>query len=140
MNAANNPGATGSNNLSLPPVKPTPSTEGSPSNKEEAATPTQQTPAPVAPTAPTASGGTPQIQQAQLSASPSQGAQQTATDSGIPAIADDTDLIEKEWVEKAKQLVDKTKNDPYVQNKEMSKFKATYIKKRYNKDIKLNKD
>lgn len=54
-----------------------------------------------------------------------------------PAIADDNDLIEKEWVVKAKQIVAATKDDPYRQNIEMSKFKADYIKKRYNKDIKV---
>jgi len=61
-------------------------------------------------------------------------------ESGAPMIADDADLIEKAWVEKAKKLVEQTKNDPYTQNKEINKFKADYIKKRYNKDIQLNKD
>jgi hypothetical protein len=55
-----------------------------------------------------------------------------------PTVADDNDLIEKEWVEKAKQIVATTKDDPYIQNKEMSRFKADYLKKRYNKDIKLD--
>lgn len=52
-----------------------------------------------------------------------------------PMIADDIDLIEKEWVEKAKEIVEKTKDNPYLQNKAMSEFKADYIKKRYNKDL-----
>lgn len=55
----------------------------------------------------------------------------------VPQLADDSDLIEKEWVVKAKQIVAATKEDPYVQNKELSKFKADYLKKRYNKDIKV---
>jgi len=55
-------------------------------------------------------------------------------------IADDTDLIEKEWVNKAKAIVERTKNDPHTQNKEMTKIKADYLKKRYNKDIKLPED
>lgn len=50
--------------------------------------------------------------------------------------AQDTDLIEKEWVQKAKEIVAKTHGDPYTQNKEINKMKADYIKKRYNKDIK----
>ena len=54
-----------------------------------------------------------------------------------PQVAGDVDLIEKEWVEKAKHIVDQTKADPHVQNKEMNKVKADYLKKRYNKDIKL---
>lgn len=53
-------------------------------------------------------------------------------------IADETDLIEKEWVDKAKAIVAHTQNDPHLQNKEMSKVKAQYLKKRYNKDLKLS--
>ena len=55
-----------------------------------------------------------------------------------PVIADDVDLIEKEWVLRAKDIVDKTRHDPYEQNKEINKFKAEYIKKRYNKDLRLS--
>ena len=55
-----------------------------------------------------------------------------------PQIADDSDLIEKEWVDKAKHIVEHTKHDPYRQNKEMTNMKADYLKKRYNKDIKLS--
>ncbi len=60
-----------------------------------------------------------------------------STTTSVPAIADDNDLIEKEWVAKAKQIVNKTKNDPHLQNIEMNQYKATYIKKRFNKDVKL---
>jgi hypothetical protein len=52
-------------------------------------------------------------------------------------IADDADLIEKEWVSKAKAIVEQTKHDPYQQNQAMTKVKAEYLKKRYNKDLKL---
>jgi len=55
-----------------------------------------------------------------------------------PATADDSDLIEKEWVERAKAIVEGTRNDPYLQNKELNNFKADYMKKRYNKDIKVD--
>lgn len=58
----------------------------------------------------------------------------------LPQIADDVDLIEKEWVIKAKHIVAQTAHDPYLQNKEMSKVKADYLKKRYNKDLKLSED
>lgn len=51
--------------------------------------------------------------------------------------AEDDDLIEKAWVQKAKDIVEKTKHDPYNQNKEINKVKASYIKKRYNMDIKM---
>jgi hypothetical protein len=51
-----------------------------------------------------------------------------------PQIADDVDLIEKEWVEKAKQIVNQTKEDPNLQSTEIDKFKTDYIKKRFNKE------
>jgi len=54
-----------------------------------------------------------------------------------PQVADDLDLIEKAWVEKAKDIVAQTRTDPFAQNKEMNVFKADYMKKRYNKDIKI---
>ena len=55
-----------------------------------------------------------------------------------PTTADDLDLIEKEWVEKAKAIVAQTRTDPYAQNNEMNKFKADYMQKRYQKEIKLD--
>lgn len=54
-----------------------------------------------------------------------------------PLMAGDDDLIEKEWVDKAKRIVYETRSDPYAQEKEVSKLQADYIKKRYGKDIKL---
>ncbi len=53
-------------------------------------------------------------------------------------IADDADLIEKEWVVRAKAIVTQTKDDPHMQNQEMNKVKADYLKKRYNKDLKIS--
>ena len=63
-----------------------------------------------------------------------------ATQNSNPVIADDADLIEKEWVIKAKEIVERTRQDPYTQNKEVEQIKADYMKKRYNKDIKLTED
>lgn len=65
---------------------------------------------------------------------------QTVQSTYVPSDAADTDLIEKEWVIRAKALVENTKEDPHLQNKEMSKFKADYIKKRYNKDVKVSEE
>lgn len=59
---------------------------------------------------------------------------------GMPGIADDTDLIEREWVDKAKEIVARTRQDPYLQNKEVERMKADYMKKRYDKDIKIAED
>ncbi len=64
------------------------------------------------------------------------GTQPLHTDS--PIDADDGDLIEQAWVDKAKAIVERTRDDPYNQNKEISKFKADYLQKRYKKDIKVS--
>lgn len=60
------------------------------------------------------------------------------TQSSTPAIVDDGDLIEKEWVSKAKQIVERNRDNPYKQSEELTVFKADYLKKRYDKSIKLN--
>lgn len=56
-----------------------------------------------------------------------------------PAIADDSDLIEKEWVVRAKQIVSSTHDDPYQQNRSIMRLRADYLKKRYNKDLDMGK-
>jgi hypothetical protein len=53
-----------------------------------------------------------------------------------PTIADDVEVIEKEWVDKARQIVAETKDDPYRQEQAVGQLKRTYVKKRYNKDLK----
>lgn len=74
------------------------------------------------------------------SASSTGQASSSSLSTGAPQIADDVDLIEKEWVEKAKEIVDKTKENPYLQNKAISEIKADYIKKRYNKEVAKSKE
>lgn len=118
----------------LPPVQPDtlpgPAIEAPPAVPErntQPSAPAPAGPAPAQPVADPAWGHTPAAP-APVSDPMTQGA---------PQIADDNDLIEKEWVLKAKQIVAATKEDPYVQNRELSRFKADYLKKRYNKDIKV---
>jgi hypothetical protein len=55
----------------------------------------------------------------------------------LPEEASDSELIEKEWVLKAKEVVAHTSDDPYTQQAHISKIKADYMKKRYGKDIKV---
>jgi hypothetical protein len=62
-------------------------------------------------------------------------AQAPSLNVSAPHIADDGDVIEKEWVDRAKQIVAHTRQDPYRQTKELHKFKAEYMQKRYNKTI-----
>lgn len=73
--------------------------------------------------------------------SPTQNSVGATTSVPVPVLAtiDDGDLIEKEWVHKAKQIVERNRDDPYKQSEELTVFKADYIKKRYNKTVKLNK-
>lgn len=62
----------------------------------------------------------------------------TFTEVALPVDAEDSDLIEKEWVDRAKQIVEHTREDPYEQQRALSQMKADYLKKRYNKDIKIS--
>ncbi len=54
-----------------------------------------------------------------------------------PVVAADEDLIEKEWVEKAKKVIAETKHDPYLQEQAVSRLQADYLQKRYNKTVKV---
>lgn len=90
----------------------------------------------VATTGPIIQQAAPVSAQTSTQTTPYAATQSTAT----PQIADDADLIEKEWVQKAKEIVERTKHDPYQQNKEVERMKADYMQKRYNKDIKLTED
>jgi RecA-family ATPase len=68
----------------------------------------------------------------------------TAQFTGSDLSAVQTDEIDtpfdEEWVTKAKEIVERTRTDPYTQSHEISKLKAQYIKARYNKDIKVSED
>jgi hypothetical protein len=48
--------------------------------------------------------------------------------------------LDAEWVNKAKEIVERTHTDPYLQSKELSRIKAQYIKARYSKDIKVSEE
>jgi hypothetical protein len=61
------------------------------------------------------------------------------TTSASATTVTDSDLIEKEWVTRAKAIVERTKEDPHAQSEELTVVKAEYLKKRYNKTLKTNK-
>lgn len=50
----------------------------------------------------------------------------------------DGDRIEKEWIDRAKEIVAKTLDDPHAQKEAVSKAKAEYIQKRFNKVIRTD--
>lgn len=81
----------------------------------------------------------PAPQQGQLPAV-QQGQTQVVQDDDAPLVAADDEVMEKEWVDKAKKIVTETKDDPFNQEKAVSKLQADYIKKRYGKEIKLTSD
>lgn len=61
--------------------------------------------------------------------------QTVADDSAGPTIASDDDLIEKEWVDKAKKIIADTRNDPYLREREVTKLQIDYLRKRYGKEL-----
>lgn len=52
-----------------------------------------------------------------------------------PLAANDDDLMEKEWVNQAKQVLEATKDDPYRRELEVGKLQRDYIYKRYGRKI-----
>lgn len=58
----------------------------------------------------------------------------TSNDDAIIS-ANDDDLIEKEWVDKAKKIIADTRDDPYRREREISKLQIEYIRRRYGREI-----
>jgi len=52
-----------------------------------------------------------------------------------PLTAQDDDVIEKEWVDRAKTILSNTKDDPFERGKQVSSLQRDYLKKRYGKDL-----
>ena len=57
------------------------------------------------------------------------------TVSQTPIIAGDDDLIEKEWVEKAKKIVAETRDNPYGRERAVSQLQKDYLMKRYGREL-----
>lgn len=55
--------------------------------------------------------------------------------SDTPLVANDDDLIEKEWVDKAKKIIAETKDDPFLRDQEVSRLQADYLRKRYGREL-----
>ena len=56
-----------------------------------------------------------------------------------PAVADDLDVIEKAWVDRAKQIIKDTRDDPRAQEEQFEQLQIEYHKKRYGRDIKAKR-
>ena len=106
---------------------------GVPNSPERAATSPEQAPRPVetSPTVPVIIPALPLpiVTQDDSAQSP------VAQDTSSPIAAADEDLIEKEWVDRAKKIIEETKDDPYRREQEVGKLQREYIKKRYGRDI-----
>lgn len=133
-----NPQTNGAPELNLPPPILAETSPFDPNTVPAAAYETASSPAATAPvgnplmpamTLPVPSAPLPLI---------AQGSVVNTSSNANPAVADDADLIEKEWVQKAKDIIKQTQSDPHVQSKELNIFKADYMQKRYNKVLKLS--
>ncbi|HSX48603.1 MAG TPA: hypothetical protein VLF41_03850 [Candidatus Nanoarchaeia archaeon] len=117
-----------------------------PNQQPAPVSPEPQKPAPAGPELPAAPAPTPTAAPASTSAVPpasaatSPPAAQTpppaAAPLNTPAVADDVDVIEKEWVDKAQQVVADTADNPRAEEGGFENLQEDYLKKRYGKDLK----
>ena len=59
----------------------------------------------------------------------------TPVGNDAPLVAGDEDLIEKEWVDRAKHIIEQTKDDPFRREQEVAKLQADYLRKRYGREL-----
>lgn len=57
------------------------------------------------------------------------------TSSNSPLVAADEDLIEKEWVDKAKEIIQHTKDDPHARTQKVNELQRDYLQKRYGRVV-----
>lgn len=57
-----------------------------------------------------------------------------------PVAANDDDVIEKEWVDRAKQVIIQTKDNPYAREKAIGELQRDYLSKRYGRQIGASDD
>lgn len=134
-----NPNREGtSHSLELPAQPPSPEDEAKHEQAVEAppARPEQVGKQPKQPALPTAPDDIPTADQSVIAAPPQDVTTPIPTDS--KAATADTERIEREWVDKVKNIVAHTQDDPHLQKEQMSKVKAEYIQKRFNKTIKTD--
>lgn len=55
--------------------------------------------------------------------------------STTPLVAADEDLIEKEWVDKAKEIIEQTRDDPHARTQKVNELQRDYLQKRYGKVV-----
>lgn len=60
--------------------------------------------------------------------------------SSNPVAANDDDTIEKEWVNRAKQVIAQTKDNPYAREKAIGELQRDYLMKRYGRQVGASND
>jgi hypothetical protein len=125
-------------NFELPPQPPSPEGEQRQEQAVEAPAARPETTGnrPQAPALPVIPDDIPAVDQPVIAVPPQDVTTPVVTDP--KAVAEDTDRIEQEWVDKAKAIISRTHSDPFLQKDQMSKIKAEYIQKRFNKTIKTD--
>ena len=53
----------------------------------------------------------------------------------VPKEPAEESAVEQEWIQKAKEVVAQTQDDPFMQNKMLSQLKAQYLATRYGKAV-----
>ncbi len=61
-----------------------------------------------------------------------------ASSAATPLVAADEDLIEKEWVDKAKAIIEQTRDDPHARTQKVNELQRDYLQKRYGKVVGTN--
>ena len=131
-------------NLNLPPAPPELSAPQNAGEKPSVQSPEQtpgvgeQAPRAAIAAMPTNSQVPPAGSQSQVVAAQDDDVVST-TKSVKAGLIEDSDLIEKEWVDKAKRIVERTREDPHQQSELITEVRADFMKKHYNKTIKTSK-
>lgn len=76
---------------------------------------------------------TPVVSQPQVAPQPT--TPSNAISTANPTSASDGNLIEKEWIDKVKQVINSTADDPHAQQREVSRLMADYVLKRTGRKI-----
>lgn len=105
--------------------------ELSPEHSQEVAPNQERSPIEMAPPVPMQP--LPPLPQQQPGATPADDT--NAVISSNPISANDDDMIEKEWVSRAKQILTQTKDDPYAREKAIGELQRDYLMKRYGKQL-----
>lgn len=79
----------------------------------------------------------PSILPQSLSVPADQGTAVALSDQAVGGAEEEREVIEKQWVQRAKEVIARNKDNPYKQKREVSRVKAEYMKARFNKVLKV---